>query len=238
MRVHVGTSGYAYKEWKGLFYPEKIAPKDMLGFYSGRFSVVEINNTFYHMPREKDLQAWSTQTPNDFVFAFKASRLITHIKRLKDVAEPVDYLLRTLSAMGPKLGPLLFQFPEFFRVNHERLEQFLELIPLDSPVQCAFDFRSATWLDEQTKELLRSRDFSLCTEDRDESPAEEIISTARWGYLRLRRQDYTDDDLSKWADRVLSQDWDEAFVFFKHEEQALGPQLALRFVELTKATNG
>ena len=230
MKIYVGTSGYGYKEWKGKFYPEKISPKEMLRFYSERLGAVEINNTFYHMPTESVLASWAEQVPDDFVFAIKAPQVITHLKRLKNVDEETEYLFRTLSVLDRKLGPVLFQFPKSFHADHPALKDFLDLIP--GNMSCAFEFRSPSWLDAEILDLLRERGYSLCIEDTDENPANEIISTASWGYLRLRRSDYTDADLSQWMERILSQEWEKAFVFFKHEEEAKGPEMAMRFREL------
>jgi uncharacterized protein YecE (DUF72 family) len=230
MIIHVGTSGFAHKEWKGKFYPEKISPKDMLRFYAGRLNTVEINNTFYHMPKESVLLSWAEQVPRDFVFAVKAPQVITHIKQLKNVFEETEYLFRSLAVLDRKLGPVLFQFPKSFRANAPLLQDFLALIP--GARACAFDFRSPTWLEGGIPDLLRDKGCSWCIEDTDENPVEEIISTATWGYLRLRRSDYTDADLSAWAERILSQKWERAFVFFKHEDEAKGPELAVRFQEL------
>lgn len=231
MQIYVGTSGYGYKEWKGKFYPEKISPKEMLRFYSERLSAVEINNTFYHMPTESVLVSWAGQVPTGFVFALKAPQIITHLKRLRNVAEEIGYLFRTLSILGKKLGPVLFQFPKSFRADPPALKDFLDLIPAN--ISCAFEFRSPSWLDVETLDLIRKKGHSLCNADTDESPAGKIISTTTWGYLRLRRSDYTDADLSQWMERLLSQKWKRAFVFFKHEDdEAKGPELAMRFHEL------
>lgn len=231
LQVHVGTSGYAYKEWKGAFYPEKLSSKKMLGFYSERLSAVEINNTFYHMPTEKVLLSWAQQVPDHFVFTLKAPQVITHRKRLKNVGSETEYLFKSVATLGGKLGPVLFQFPESFQKNRPLLEDFLGLI---SPnVYCAFAFRSPSWLDAEILDLLREKGCGLCIEDTDENPAHAIISAAAWGYLRLRRTDYSDDDLLHWADEILAQGWEKAFVFFKHEDKAKAPQYAMRFRELT-----
>ncbi len=232
MNIYVGTSGYGYKEWKGIFYPEKISPKEMLRFYSERLGAVEINNTFYHMPTEVVLTSWAEQVPDDFVFALKAPQIITHLKRLRNVDEETDYLFRTLSVLDRKLGPVLFQFPGSFHADYPALKAFLDLIP---DMSCAFEFRSPSWLDVKIPDLLRERGCSLCVADTDENPANEIINMAPWGYMRLRRSDYTDADLSQWMERILSQKWDRAFVFFKHEEEAKGPEMAMRFRGLINA---
>lgn len=233
MKIYAGTSGFAYKEWKGKFYPEKIPPKEMLHFYSERLGAVEINNTFYRMPRESVLKSWAEQVSGGFIFALKAPQVITHIKQLRNVFEETEYLFKTLSVLGGKLGPVLFQFPKSFRANAPALEDFLALIPGDT--DCAFDFRSPTWLDAGMPDLLRKKGCSLCMEDTDENPVNEIISTSTWGYLRLRRSEYTEDGLSEWAERILSQKWERAFVFFKHEDGARGAEMALRFQELIGA---
>jgi len=231
MKIYTGTSGYSYKEWKGTFYPPKLQPKDMLRSYAERLSTVEINNTFYHMPNGSVLASWSDQVPSDFVFALKAPQVITHMKRLRHVSSEAGYLFKSLSVLEKKLGPVLFQFPESFRADPAVLQDFLALIR--NRTLCAFEFRSASWLTDQVLELLREKGCSLCIADADETPAQEIISTTSWGYLRLRRSDYTDADLALWAEKVLAQKWDKAFVFFKHEgEGAKGPAQAMRFQQL------
>ncbi len=193
MKIFIGTSGYGYKEWKGKFYPEKISPKEMLRFYSERLQAVEINNTFYRMPKESVLLSWAEQVPDGFVFAIKASQAIMHRKRLINVDNEAEYLFKSLSVLDRKLGPVLFQFPKSFRANSSVLEDFLALIP--GNVSCAFEFRSPSWHSAEIFSLLREKGCSLCTADADEDPTNEIISTASWGYLRLRRSDYADADL-------------------------------------------
>jgi uncharacterized protein YecE (DUF72 family) len=230
MKIYAGTSGYGYKEWKGLFYPEKIQPKDMLHFYSERLNTVEVNYTFHHMPTVAGVTSWAEQVPDDFIFSLKAPQVITHFKLLKNVKEEATYFFKTMALLGGKTGPALFQLPGSFRANPAVLEEFLKLIPKNIP--CAFEFRSKSWFGKDILTLLRSYGCSTCTADWDEHPAEEIISTAPWGYLRLRRSDYTDEDLIQWLERVLAQPWDKAFVFFKHEEGAKGPELARRFQKL------
>ena len=233
MKIYVGTSGYGYKEWKGKFYPEKISPGEMLHFYSERLGTVEINNTFYRMPKEGVLAAWAEQVPDDFIFALKAPQVITHMKQLRNAGDETEYLFRSLSLLGRKLGPILFQLPKSFRADRAALEDFLLLVPVN--MTCAFEFRSPTWLDAEILDLLRKRRFSLCIADTDENPASDTISTAPWGYLRLRRSDYTDNDLAKWKTKILSQKWEKAFVFFKHEEEAKGAEMAMRFRELVNS---
>jgi len=182
------------------------------------------------MPKESVLTSWAEQVPDGFVFALKSPQIITHLKQLRNVIEETEYLFRTLSVLDKKLGPVLFQFPKSFRADRPALHDFLGLIPGSMP--CAFEFRSPSWLDDEILGLLREKDSSLCTADADENPANDIVSTASWGYLRLRRSDYTDADLKQWLERILSQKWERAFVFFKHEEEAKGPEMAVRFREL------
>lgn len=182
------------------------------------------------MPRESVLLSWAEQVPDDFVFAIKAPQVITHLKRLRDVGRETEYLLGTLAALGRKLGPVLFQFPGSFHADRVALKDFLRLIP-DS-VSCAFEFRGRSWFDNDILDLLRGKGCCLCTADTDEEPAKEIINTAPWGYLRLRRSAYADADLSQWTKRILSEKWERAFVFFKHEEETGGPEMAMRFHEI------
>jgi uncharacterized protein YecE (DUF72 family) len=231
MKIFVGTSGYGYKEWKGKFYPAKISPKEMLRFYAERLSAVEINNTFYRMPTETVLTSWAEQVPDDFIFTLKAPQVITHLKRLKNVGSETEYLFRSLSVLDRKLGPVLFQFPKSFHADRARFKDFLTLIPGNFP--CAFEFRHPSWFDAEILDLLRGRGLSLCLADTDDNPADEIINTASWGYLRLRRSAYTAADLSQWLEKILAQKWQKAFVFFKHEEEAKGAEMAIRFREVT-----
>jgi uncharacterized protein YecE (DUF72 family) len=230
VKVYVGTSGFAYPEWKGTFYPEKIAPQKMLGAYAQRLGAVEINNTFYRMPTAKLLEGWAAQVPAGFRFAFKAPQVITHFKRLRHVDEEVDHLFTTLALLGPRLGPVLFQLPAGFPLDRTALEEFLARIP-GTPA-CAFEFRHPSWLEDGVLGLLRAKGCSLCVADTDEHPAGEIAATAPWGYLRLRRADYADGELAQWAQRILAQKWKRAFVFVKHEDGGRGPQLARRLAEL------
>jgi len=230
MKIYVGTSGYSYKEWKGKFYPKGTSSSAMLRHYSERLDTVEINNTFYRMPTEGVLLSWAEQVPESFIFTIKAPQVITHFKQLRNVGDEIEYLFRTLSVLGIKLGPVLFQLPGSFRADLDALKEFLDILP--DGISCVFEFRSETWRVPKVYDLLREKSCSLCAADTDERPAAEIVSTAPFGYLRLRRSEYADADLSQWIEKMLAQKWREAFVFFKHEEEAIGPETALRFKEL------
>jgi len=230
MRIRAGTSGWSYKEWKGHFYPEKLAAKDMLRYYAERFGTVEVNNTFYQMPKRESLETWAAEVPPDFTFVLKASKRITHDKRLNDVADSVRYFLDASSVLGPRLGPLLVQLPPNFRKDVPRLRQFLTLLP--PYARAAFEFRHASWYDDEVYAALRDHGAAWCVADTGEEGDPPFESTADWGYLRLRRVEYGEGDLETWAKRVREQGWKEAFVFFKHEEAGTGPRLAARFMEL------
>jgi len=230
MRAWVGTSGYSYSEWKGSFYPEDLPAQRMLRYYSERFRAVEINNTFYRMPTAKLLSQWSGQVPDGFHFALKAPRRITHIQRLKEADQLVAFLFETVRELGHKLGPVLFQLPPFLRQDLPRLEAFLTRLPEGERV--AIEFRHRSWFEDRVYQALQSRDVALCVADGELEGEVPLVSTASWGYLRLRRVEYQDQALNGWADRIKSQRWDEVFVFFKHEDEATGPKLAARFVDL------
>jgi uncharacterized protein YecE (DUF72 family) len=230
VQVLTGTSGFSYDEWKGNFYPEKMAAKDRLAYYARQFPTVEINNTFYRMPKEELLQGWAAQVPPDFRFAIKASKRITHDRRLKDCGELVTYLVRVASTLGPRLGPLLFQLPPNFKKDVPRLEAFLAEMPERRRV--AIEFRHASWFDDEVYETLRGEGAALCVADTGEEPAAPLVATTDWGYLRLRREEFSDQELSDWARRIHEQPWTDAFVFLKHEEEGKGPKLAARLAAL------
>lgn len=230
MNLLVGTSGYSYKEWKGNFYPEDLPGKEMLRYYGSRLPTVEINNTFYRLPKESVLKSWGDQVPVDFQFAVKASQRITHIKRLKDAGDETEYLLRTIRVLGSRLGCILFQTPPNLKKDLPRLEQFLKHIPGDT--RAAFEFRHSTWFEQDVFDCLRASRCALCIADADDELEIPFVATADWGYMRLRRVEYTAADLKKWMKQVQSQKWDRAFVFFKHEDAGTGPKLAAQFLNL------
>jgi uncharacterized protein YecE (DUF72 family) len=229
MRIRVGTSGYSYKEWKGSFYPEDLPATKMLDFYAERFDTVEINNTFYRMPDPKMLEKWTAQVPAGFTFVLKAPQRITHQKKLTGAEDEVQHLFDVATVLGPQLGPILFQLPPFSRKDAPKLQAFLSSLP--PKAQVAFEFRHDSWCDEEVYSILRERDVPICLSDTDEvtDPNALVIPTASWGYLRLRRTEYSEEALADWARRVEKQPWREAYVFFKHEDEARGPMFAERF---------
>jgi uncharacterized protein YecE (DUF72 family) len=230
VKLWVGTSGYSYKPWLGNFYPERLAAKEMLRFYASRLPAVEINNTFYRLPKESVLQSWAEQVPAEFRFVLKAPQRITHKKRLKDAAGEVEYLFRVATALGAHTGAILFQLPPYLRKNLPTLQDFLSILPKDRAV--AFEFRHASWFDDEVFACLREHHCALCMTEMDETEPVHLISTTNWGYVRLRRSEYSRDDLMIWKERILSQSWDHAYIFFKHEDEGIGPRLAGEFLEL------
>jgi len=230
MRLYVGTSGYSYKEWKGSFYPEKLSPKEMLSYYSQRFKAVELNNTFYRLPRPEMVENWKAQVPGDFRFTMKASQGITHFRRLKEAAGATRLMLEKVAAFENRLGAVLFRLPEDFKKDLARLETFLKGLPAGTPA--AFEFRHESWFDDEVLALLRSDKRAFCISDRDEMPVDHIDATTDWGYVRLRRVKYSDSDLKAWIKRIKAQNWKDTYVFFKHEDEATGPKLAARFIKL------
>lgn len=223
MVIRIGTSGFSYKEWKGSFYPEDIAAPEMLRFYAGKFSTVEINNTFYRMPTASVLSGWAEQVPDGFTFALKASQRITHRSRLKDAGDSVEFFFRIAATLGDRLGPILFQLPPNFKKDLPRLVDFLALLPAGS--RCAFEFRHVSWFDDEVYAALRDAHAALCIAE-DEDLATPLVATTGWGYMRLRRQDYGPESLSAWHGRIVAQPWSETFVYFKHEDEARGPLFA------------
>ena len=226
-RLWTGTSGFSYKEWKGSFYPEKLPPNRMLEYYSQRLSSVEINNTFYRLPRAEMLEKWAAQVPEDFAFVLKASRRITHMARLKDAGDPLEYLTRTaVGALGDRLGPILFQLPPYLRVDVARLTDFLAIVPED--VRAAFEFRHESWFVHDVYRALADHGAALVTADTGEGEA-PVVETASFGYARLRRPGYGEADLAEWAATLRRPAWSDVFVFFKHEDEGAGPRMAAGF---------
>ena len=225
--ILVGTSGYNYPEWRGHFYPEKFPSKEMLGFYAARFATVEINYTFYRLPTEQLLTGWADGTPPHFVFTLKAPKRITHDRRLRDIDEPLRWFCDAAVALGDKLGPLLFQLPPNFKKDTDRLADLLAMLPPGR--RAAFEFRHASWFADDVYTLLRSRDAALCIADTEDGTTPDV-TTASWGYLRLRDAGYSEAELDAWIETITRHQWQDTFVYFKHEETASGPALAERLI--------
>jgi uncharacterized protein YecE (DUF72 family) len=220
MTLWAGASGYAFKAWQGSFYPEKIAPEAMLAWYAERLPTVEINNTFYRLPKAEVLQQWALATPAAFRFAIKASRRITHDARLAadEAASALAYLYRNLQALGDKRGPVLFQLPPFLKKDVPRLQAFLALLPAGH--QAVFEFRHDSWFDDDVYTLLQAAGAALCLSEREDATPPPLVHTAPWGYVRLRLEQYSEAELAAWAERLLATGWQQVHVYFMHEPTA------------------
>lgn len=234
MKAYLGTSGFSYPEWKGSFYPEKLKNADMLSYYATQLPSVELNNTFYRLPRRSQLESWHNQVHENFRFAVKASRRITHFKKLKEAEELVGYLVKGLSAFGPRLGPILFQLPPTMPADAPLLATFLESLPADIsgvPLLAAFEFRHKSWFSDEVFALLENHGATLVSGDLDESEKDPpLVRTAPFAYLRLRKTtEYTEQELDSWAARLRALKIEQLFAYFKHEEA--GPRFAQRLRE-------
>jgi len=230
-----GTSGFSYKEWLGKFYPEKHPADGMLRYYAGHLPTVEINNTFYRMPAEAMLARWAEEVPENFVFTLKAPRRITHEKRLREAEADVAEFLRRAQALGGKLGVVLFQLPPYLKKDLPRLEAFLGTIPAGRRV--ALEFRNDSWQDEEVYAALRAKGAMLCYTDTDEGDSPPVVATADCAYLRLRRTHYEDAELGAWAEKIAALALERAYVYFMHEDDALGAVFARKLMESWKQRN-
>jgi uncharacterized protein YecE (DUF72 family) len=238
VRIDIGTSGYGYKEWIGTFYPEGLKAKAMLGYYATKLPTVEINYTFRRMPTAKLLEGWASQVPETFTFILKAPERITHRAKLKDVREVTQAFVTAAQTLGPRLGALLFQLPPYAKKDVGVLRTFLE--DLRGGPRAAFEFRHPSWLDEDSLGALREHGAALCISESDDAAVGDqlgapLTSTADWGYLRLRRTDYSDSDLAAWGKRLRAQSWSRVFVFLKHEDSGKGPMFAAKLREVLGA---
>ena len=229
MKLLTGTSGYSYKEWLGPFYPDKLPAAEMLRYYAERFPTVEINNTFYRMPAETMLAQWTEQVPAHFTFTLKAPKRITHVLRLREADSHVAEFVRRAGTLGDKLGVLLFQLPPFLKKDLPRLRDFLALLPPGT--RAAVEFRSTSWQDDEVYQTLRDRGAILCVTDTDEGET-PFVATSDWGYVRLRRTHYDDQDLRAWVVRIAAAGLPQTYVYFMHEDEALGTRFARRLSEL------
>jgi len=226
--LYVGTSGFAFKEWKGNFYPEGVSDKKMLAHYSSMLGSVEINYTFRRMPSEATMESWKTQSTGGFKFTLKAPQRITHTKRLKEVSEETGEFVRRARLLGDKLGTILFQLPPTLKFDRDRLTPFLESLP--QGCLYAMEFRHESWGDPAVGELLSEAQVALCGADTEATPVKEIPVTAQHVYLRLRREEYAEEALDAWAGKVSSslEAGRDVYCYFKHEGGGVGPKYALR----------
>jgi len=231
MKSWIGTSGFQYAEWKGNFYPEDLPAAKMLPFYAERLSTTEINYTFHRIPAPKTIDNWKSLAPDSFRFALKAPQKITHWSKLRNCAGTVRYFYDVILALGEKLGPVLFQLPPNFKKDTLVLGDFLNGLP--GGMRAAFEFRHESWFDDEVFETLRARRAALCIADTEnlETPT---VATTDYGYLRLRREDYSEGDVERWSEFVQGQTegWADAFIYFKHEEAGIGPKLAAQMKKL------
>jgi uncharacterized protein YecE (DUF72 family) len=228
--IWIGTSGYNYPEWKGSFYPANLPAAKMLPFYAARFSTVEINYTFYRMPNEKIVSGWAAQTPSPYKLTLKAPRRITHDSRLRNCGELVRTFCGVAGTLGDKLGALLFQLPPSAKKDVALLDAFLEDLPPN--VRAAFEFRHASWFDDQVFDRLAAHNLALCVADSDRMST-PVRVTAEYAYFRLRDEGYTADDIARWADTIArdTSGCREVFVYFKHEEEGKGPEFARMLID-------
>ncbi|HEX5322556.1 MAG TPA: DUF72 domain-containing protein [Capsulimonadaceae bacterium] len=223
-KLWIGTSGWVYKHWMGIFYPDKMAGSEQLAFYAQHFSTVEINYSYYRLPEKSSFENWNYETPAGFLFAVKASRYLTHMKKLKDPKEPLSRLMNRAVGLENKLGPILFQFPRTWQVDLERLESFTEALKSYHRCRWAFEFRHESWLCPETYRLLEKVGAALCIPIHPDMPREEIL-TVPWSYLRFHTgQDgigFSDGELKEWAKRIkefMRKDAD-VYAYFNNDPQ-------------------
>lgn len=232
MPLYCGTSGFSYELWRGPFYPREIRGPHMLEYYATRLPSVEINNTFYRMPKKSVLAGWRERVPEDFRFAIKAPRRISHIKRLADCGDEMRYLLEATAELGDKLGVVLVQLPPYLRADSDKLGRFLDIVPRNVPL--AMEFRHASWQEDSTvRAALDARDIALVVVDESGAAPEPAPQASSWCYLRLRAADYAPDALAAWARYCDS--FERSFAFFKHEDDGAAPALAERLLSLSAA---
>jgi len=228
MRTWIGTSGFQYTEWKGGFYPADLSVAKMLGYYSERFPTTEINYTFRQIPKETTIKKWVDGTPKKFRFTFKAPQKVTHFARLRNCGETMSYFHQVMLGLGEKRGAVLLQLPPDFTKDTEVLETFLKELP--EGMRVAFEFRHESWFDDEVYALLEKHNAALCLAESADLVTPRKV-TADFGYLRLRREDYTDAELEDWAAFVKRQKkcWGEIYIYFKHEGKGIGPVFAEKF---------
>ena len=231
MNLWIGTSGFQYPEWKGTFYPEKMPAAKMLPYYAERFGTTEINYTFHRIPSAKTIEGWYRNTPEQFRFSLKAPQKVTHWSKLRNSGDTMRFFHQVISDLEGKLGPILFQLPPTLQMDVALLRDFVAELP--EGMRGAFEFRHASWFDDEIYEVLRAKNLALCVAESEKLSTPDV-TTADYGYLRLRREDYTDADVVRWTKAVQARAgvWSDAFVYFKHEESGIGPRLAQQMIAL------
>jgi uncharacterized protein YecE (DUF72 family) len=235
--IHVGTSGWQYRDWKGTFYPEDLPQRAWLSFYAGRCSTVEVNNSFYRLPTADTFARWGRDTPDGFVMAVKASRFITHLRRLRDPRDPVRLLWEGATALGPRLGPILFQLPPRFPAAPDRLSSLLDVLP--ERIRPAFEFRDVSWHIPAVFEMLERAGAALVWADRPRTRI-DLPVTGGWSYIRFHQgrigaPDYPTDKLRRWADRIAELDIRDGWIYFNNDEGGAAPRDAITLRSLLRA---
>ncbi len=235
--IHVGTSGWNYRHWRGTFYPGELPQKDWLDYYAAYFDTVEINNSFYHLPELSTIKDWFVTVPAGFIFSVKASRYITHMKKLKDVRRPMYSLMRRIGVLGHKLGPILVQLPPRWKFNQERFEIFLRY--LDHDRRFAVEFRDESWWNDDVNGLLEKYGVAYCIFDLAGSQTPPLV-TADFVYIRLHGPGgayqgcYSEKALSSWAERIASwvREGREVYCYFDNDDSGYAVKNALRLREM------
>jgi len=236
-KLYIGTSGWSYKHWKGVFYPENLSQNKWLEYYAEHFETVEINNSFYRLPKRETFESWRSNTPPGFVFAVKASRYITHLKKLKGVEESLGKFLGNARGLGEKLGPILFQFPANWHTNPERLNDFTRLLP--DGLRYAFEFRHESWFNDKVYKILKSKDAAIGIADSPDWPTTYEI-TASFTFIRMHggrklyASEYSTPELSQWAQivkRFIDKEID-VYVYFNNDARAYAVKNAIQLRRL------
>lgn len=235
MRYYIGTSGWHYDHWQGDFYPGDLAKSRWLEFYACHFSTVELNNSFYKLPSEKAFVNWKNSTPSGFVLSVKVSRLITHVKKLKNTEEPLASFIPRARLLGEKLGPLLYQLPQSLRRNDQMLESFVKMLTRDA---ChVFEFRHNSWFDGGVYDILRCYNAGLCIYDMP-GFSTPIIATSDFAYVRFHGSQrlyggcYSDEELEDWIHKIMKLKVKAVYVYFNNDAEGFAIRNALRFKEL------
>jgi uncharacterized protein YecE (DUF72 family) len=236
-KYYIGCSGWHYEHWRGLYYPAELPKPKWLSFYARQFNTVELNNSFYRLPSEKAFDTWRESTPDDFVFAVKVSRFITHIKRLKNLGTSVDNFLSGAALLKEKLGPLLYQLPPSMKRNDELLQDFLSTLP--SKYQHVIEFRHESWIDERVFDILRRHNVGLCVFDMPGFGC-PLVATGDFAYIRfhgsegLYSSSYSDEELAQWAKRIarVGQSIEASYIYFNNDAEAFAVKNAIKLKSL------